>query len=79
MPPDPPTPRELRGRRAIGNRIRDTRLWRNLTQETLAETARLDRKTIGRIELGETAARIDWLIRIADALQVPLADLVRDV
>lgn len=79
MPHDPLTDRELRGRRAIGNRIREARLWRNLTQETLGELSRLDRKTIGRIELGETAARIDWLIRIADALHVPLADLVRDV
>jgi transcriptional regulator with XRE-family HTH domain len=79
VPPDPPTPRELHGRRAIGDRIRETRLRRDLSQEQLAEAARLDRKTIYRVELGQTAARVDWLIRIADALQVPLADLVRDV
>lgn len=79
MPHDPLTDRELSGRRAIGDRIRQARLWRNLTQERLAELARLDRKTVGRIELGETAARVDWLIRIADALQVPLAELVRGV
>ncbi|MFB8037480.1 helix-turn-helix domain-containing protein [Streptomyces sp. NPDC056004] len=31
-----------------------------------------------RIEQGYAAARIDTLIRVADAIGVPLADLVRE-
>lgn len=77
MPADPPSERILRQRRAIGARIRDTRLWHNLTQEELGERADLDRKTIYRVELGTTSARVDWLIAIADALDVPLSDLVQ--
>lgn len=79
MPPDPPTERELDGRRAIGDRIREARTRRSLSQEQLAEAALLDRKTVYRVELGQRSAHVDWLIRIADALQVPLAELVRDV
>lgn len=37
----------------------------------------MDRQAINRIENGHQAALIDNLIRIADALNVPLADLVR--
>jgi transcriptional regulator with XRE-family HTH domain len=64
-------------RRAIGDRIRATRTGRKLTQETLGELAGLDRKTINRIEQGTHATSIDHLLLIADALDVPLADLVR--
>lgn len=76
---EPPTLRELGGRRAIGDRIREVRTRRSLSQEQLAQASRLSLKTLSRIELGQRPARIDWLIRIADALHVPLADLVRDV
>ncbi|MGW5175939.1 helix-turn-helix transcriptional regulator [Streptomyces sp. NPDC004082] len=64
-------------RRAIGDRIRAVRVERRLTQEKLAELVDLDRKTINRIEQGTHAARIDHLLLIARALDVPLADLVR--
>jgi len=66
-------------RRAIGERIRSTRLHRNLTQEALAERAGgLDRKTISRIENGVMSPVLDHLLLIADALDVPLATLVRE-
>lgn len=76
MPPAPPTPRILAARRAIGDHIRAERLHQNLTQEKLAELAGLDRQAINRIEQGHQAAIFDNLIRIADALKVPLRDLV---
>jgi transcriptional regulator with XRE-family HTH domain len=50
---------------------------RKVTQEALAEAAGLDRQAINRIENGHQAAYIDTLIRIAHALDTPLADLVR--
>jgi transcriptional regulator with XRE-family HTH domain len=64
-------------RRAIGDHIRDARNNRGLTQEGLAEAAGLDRKTINRVEQATHSPRLDHLLLIADALQVPLADLVR--
>ncbi|MFD4855177.1 helix-turn-helix domain-containing protein [Streptomyces atratus] len=65
-------------RRAIGDHIRAVRNHRNLTQEGLAEAAGLDRKTINRIEQGANSPLLDHLLLIADALGVPLADLVRE-
>ncbi|MFE0875332.1 helix-turn-helix domain-containing protein [Streptomyces smyrnaeus] len=78
MPADPPSVHALTVRRRVGARIRDARLWANLTQEALAERVGLDRRTVYRIELGIISARLDWLVDIADAIDVPLADLVRD-
>lgn len=77
MPSAPPPDWVLTRRRAIGARIRETRLRANLTQEKLAELAGLDRLAVNRIENGHQAALIDSLIRIADALDTPLSDLVR--
>jgi transcriptional regulator with XRE-family HTH domain len=70
--------RVLQRRRAIGDNIRAERTRQKLTQERLAELAGgLDRKTVNRIEQGTHATLIDHLTLIADALDVPLADLVR--
>ena len=77
MPSAPPPDWVLIRRRAIGERIRAARLHGNLTQEKLAELAGMDRQAINRIEQGHASALLDNLIRIADALDTPLADLVR--
>jgi transcriptional regulator with XRE-family HTH domain len=77
VPSAPPPDWVLDRRRAIGDHIRTVRREARLTQEKLAELAGLDRQSINRIEQGHQAAIIDNLIRIADALDVPLADLVR--
>ncbi|MFI9200143.1 helix-turn-helix transcriptional regulator [Streptomyces sp. NPDC053048] len=61
----------------MGDRIRTVRLDRNLTQERLAELAGLDRQSVNRIEMGVASPRLDSLLRIADALDTPLAALVR--
>lgn len=76
MPNDPPA-WLLQRRRDIGARIRHARLHRNLTQEALAERAGIDRQAVNRIEQGHVSPRLDTLLLIADALGVPLADLVR--
>lgn len=77
MPSAPPPDWVLTCRRAIGDHIRAARRTRGLSQEKLAELAGMDRQAINRIEQGHQAALIDNLIRIAAALDVPLADLVR--
>ena len=73
----PPDDWVLARRRAIGEQIRTTRRAARLSQEALAERAGMDRQAINRIEQGHAAAYIDTLIRIAAALDTPLADLVR--
>ncbi len=77
MPSAPPPDWVIARRRVVGNRIRDARLYANLTQEKLAELAGLDRQSINRIEQGHASPLLDNLFRIADALDVPLAHLVR--
>ena len=77
VPSAPPPDWVLVRRRVIGDRIRAARLHANLTQEKLAELAGMDRQTINRVEQGHQSPILDNLIRIADAIGVPLSDLVR--
>lgn len=77
MPSDPLPDWVLTRRRAIGDAIRAARSSRKLSQERLGELTGLDRKTINRIEQGSHATSIDHLLLIAEALAVPLSDLVR--
>ncbi|WP_225825558.1 helix-turn-helix transcriptional regulator [Streptomyces naphthomycinicus] len=77
MPSAPPPDWVIARRRAIGDAIREARLRRNLTQERLAELAGLDRLAINRIEMGHQSPILDNVIRVAAALDTPLADLVR--
>lgn len=76
---DPPTARVLAARREIGRNITAARMAAKLSQEDLAELSGISRQTVYRLETGVRAARIDWLIEIADALHVPLASLIRGV
>lgn len=64
-------------RRAVGEQIRAARLRANLAQEKLAELAGLDRQAVNRIEQGRASAKLDNLIRVSYALDVPLGELVR--
>ncbi|WP_028814419.1 helix-turn-helix domain-containing protein [Streptomyces flavidovirens] len=73
----PPPDWVIARRRAIGEQIRAARLWANLTQEEVANRTGMDRATYNRIEQGHASALLDSLILIADAIGVPLADLVR--
>ncbi|MCR8943944.1 helix-turn-helix domain-containing protein [Streptomyces sp. OUCMDZ-4982] len=79
MPPTEPPPEwVLARRRVLGDRIRAARTARAMSQERLGELGGADRQTVNRIEQGHHATRIDTLFRIADALGVPLSDLVRE-
>jgi transcriptional regulator with XRE-family HTH domain len=66
-------------RRIVGQNIRNYRRQARLSQERLAEKAALSYKYLGEIERGQENISLDALARIADALKVPLTDLVRDV
>lgn len=75
MPKDPPPPWVVDLRRHIGNRMRDLRATRGMSQETLAERCGVDRRTIGRWENGYSVPDLDNLIRLTTALGIPLRRL----
>lgn len=77
MPSDPLPDWVLARRREIGDNVRAARRAKQLSQEQLAERVDLDRKTVNRIEQGAYGTNIDYLVLIAHALDVPLAQLVR--
>ncbi|MBY8342039.1 helix-turn-helix domain-containing protein [Streptomyces spinosirectus] len=60
-------------RRELGVRIRDLRIHANHTQESLAQAADLDRRTLQRIEAGQSDPRFGDLLRIAAALEQRLS------
>jgi len=61
----------------IGSRIRQIRLNLGLTQENLAEKADMDFTSIGAAERGVRNLSLKSLARVADALGVPIEELVR--
>jgi transcriptional regulator with XRE-family HTH domain len=72
-----PRAEALRQRRrvAFGQRVRELRLERDLSQERLAEHAGLHRTYVGDIERGERNVALDNICRLADALGVHPGDL----
>jgi transcriptional regulator with XRE-family HTH domain len=60
-------------------RIREVRRARNLTLQEVADRCRpkTTPQTIGRLEMGTRTVSVGWLNRIAGALGVEAADLVR--
>ena len=63
---------------ALGDRFRDRRAARGLTQAERAERCELHRTFIGSVERGERNLSILNLRLIANALRVPLAELFAD-
>jgi len=61
----------------MGDRIREARKKRRLTITTLAELADMKRPNLSRLEHGKHRPSLDTLERIAEALDMPLAELVR--
>mgnify|MGYP003383652805 CR=1 FL=1 len=72
--------------RTAGSRARDTfaanlrrcREAKGLSQEALAAAAKLHRTYVGSVERGERNVSIDNMERLAGALGVELAELVRE-
>lgn len=63
--------------REFGDRVRARRLDAGLSQEALAEQAGLHRTYVGSIERGERNVALVNIVRLARALGVDPADLVR--
>lgn len=65
--------RNISGR--LGARIKEIRNVRGLTQEKLADKARISTRYLSRLEVGEQSPSIHTLERIAHALAVEIWEL----
>ena len=61
----------------IGDRLRDLRVRRALTQEELADKADVGTNTVARLERNETEPHMSTLRKLASALDVKPANLVK--
>ncbi|MGE0322508.1 MAG: helix-turn-helix domain-containing protein [Polyangiaceae bacterium] len=62
---------------AIGRRIREIRRQKGETQESLSAKIAMLAPNFAKIEQGRTNPTIETLLRIADGLEVELAELFR--
>jgi transcriptional regulator with XRE-family HTH domain len=62
----------------LGERIREERLKRHMTQEALAEIVGISSVYTGQIERAERRLSIDNLVAIANALHVSIESLLRN-
>ena len=62
----------------IGDRLRDLRVRRALTQEELAEKADVGTSTVARLERNESEPHMSTLRKLARALGVDPAELIGD-
>jgi transcriptional regulator with XRE-family HTH domain len=67
--------REQAIKAAFGQRVRELRAEKGLSQEALALACDLDRTYIGGIERGERNVSLVNIQKIAEALEVPARDL----
>lgn len=63
-------------RRALGNAIRHRRESQGLSQERLAMMIGSSKSHIWRIETGRVGVGLDDLVRIADALDIEVRELL---
>src|ERR1700675_4652167 len=62
-------------RKFLGQRLRELRKHRGLSQERLGKRSSLSGKFIGEVERGDKSISIDSLYKVAVALEVPLTHL----
>ena len=63
-------------RRRFGQRLRELRHEKGLSQEELALQCGLDRSYVGQIERGERNLSLENIHKLADALGVPASELL---
>jgi transcriptional regulator with XRE-family HTH domain len=61
---------------ALGRAVRERRRALEMSQEALADAAKIDRSHMGRIERGERNVTMLNMVRIAQALDLTLAKLI---
>jgi transcriptional regulator with XRE-family HTH domain len=65
-------------RQAIGRQVRTWRLRRHVSQAGLAQAAGINQASISNYEAGKRELRVSTMIRIADALNVRIDELLDD-
>lgn len=60
----------------LASKLKELRLSRGLSQESMARLANISLHTYSKIELGKSLPNLSTLYRIADALGIPPADLI---
>ncbi|WP_287666758.1 helix-turn-helix transcriptional regulator [Bacteroides sp.] len=60
----------------IGDKIKELRELKNLSQQDLAALCNFEKSNMSRIEAGRSNLTIKTLFKISNALKVPLKDLV---
>jgi transcriptional regulator with XRE-family HTH domain len=65
--------------KVIGERIRNFRKEKGLSQEELANMANLHATYIGQLERGEKNATLESIEKVTNALEVSLEDLFRSI
>lgn len=63
----------------FGNKIKEERLKLNLSQEKLALEADVDRTYVNDIEKGSRNVSLVIAFKLAKALNIPLANLLKDL
>ena len=61
----------------LGRRIAKIRKSKGLTQDDLWYEANISRRTINKVELGQGDVKIGTLIKISNALNIPLEKLIK--
>ncbi|WP_143884785.1 helix-turn-helix domain-containing protein [Chryseobacterium binzhouense] len=69
---------DLKKLKKIGNRLKKIRLQKNLTQKDLAFLIDVEISQITRIERGIINTSILNIIKISEALEIPLSDFFKD-
>jgi transcriptional regulator with XRE-family HTH domain len=75
----PPREKANRTKEAIafGKRVRELREARDWTQERLAEESGMNWLQVGHIERGASDPKLSTIVKLAKALGVPAAELLR--
>jgi len=63
----------------FGEIIKQLRIKRNLSQETLAFNADIDRTYISDIEKGERNISMQVAFKLANALQISFSELIKEI
>jgi len=59
----------------LRNRLRDIRLQRGLTQQSLAQAVGVTRQTIIAVEKGSARPSVELALKLAGVLESPVAEL----
>lgn len=62
--------------KSVGKKLREKRLSKNLSQAMLSYDANIPKSQIGRIERGEINTTIVTLLKICNALEINLKELI---